>query len=160
MRRDPRSVVDHRIHAVAHVDEAAEASEPQHEEGKAGGEHHRTVPGKRSNPAEESPPAAQPAGNLHRGTDGEDSEQRWHHDKRGEAHLQEFKCVRLLRVHQQMMNPDRQAVDEEEDKCKPPHRIAIEAPAGCLRRHGVERDVSRDQPEIDDRVQRPREQSA
>jgi hypothetical protein len=59
-----------------------------------------------------------------------------------------------------MMDSDGQAVEEEEDEREPPHRIAVQAPAGSLRRHGIERDVGRDEPEIDDGVQRPREQRA
>jgi len=57
-----------------------------------------------------------------------------------------------------VVNADRQAVDEEEDERQPSHRVAVKAPAGGLRRHCVERDVGRDQPEIDDRVQRPGEE--
>ena len=45
-------------------------------------------------------------------------------------------------------------------KVSAPHRVAVEAAAGRARHHRVERDVSRDQPEIDDGVQRPGEQRA
>ena len=93
MRRHPRGVVDHGVHAVAHVDEAAAAAEPEHEEGEAGGEHHRPVPGQRGDPAEEAAPAAQPSGDLHRGRDGEHGEQRRRGDERREAHLQELEGV-------------------------------------------------------------------
>ena len=41
---DPRSVVDHRVHAITHVDQPTEASEAQHDEGKSGSEHGGAVP--------------------------------------------------------------------------------------------------------------------
>ena len=160
MRRHPRGVVDHGVHAEAHVDEPAAAAEPQHEEGEAGGEHHRPVPGQRGDPAEPSAPAAQASGDLHRGRDGEDREQRRRGDERREAHLQELEGHGLLRIHEQVVHADRQAVDEEQDEGEPPHRVRVEPPAGGLRRHGVEGDIGREEPEIDDRVQRPREQRA
>ena len=77
-----------------------------------------------------------------------------------ETHLQELEADGLLRIHEQVVHADRQAVDEEQDEGEPPHRVRVEPPAGRLRRHGVEGDIGREEPEIDDRVQRPREQRA
>ncbi len=59
-----------------------------------------------------------------------------------------------------MVHPDRKREDNEHDESKPPHRIAVEPPARRLRHKRIERDISRHQPEIDDRVERHREQRA
>ena len=71
-----------------------------------------------------------------------------------------FVAVAVLGVHQQMMHADRQAVDQEQNEGQAPHGVAVEPSAGRARHHGVERDIGRDQPEIDDRMQRPGEQRA
>ena len=64
----------------------------------------------------------------------------------------------MLRIHEQMMQADRQRVEQEEDEGEPAHRVGIEPPASRPRGHGVKGDVAGEEPEIDDRVQRPGEQ--
>ena len=81
-------------------------------------------------------------------------------DESRQQHLNEFGRVAVLRIHQQMMHSDRQAVDQKEDEGQAPHGVAVEPSAGRARHHGVKRDVGRDQPEIHDRMQRPGEQRA
>ena len=56
--------MDHCVHAVRHVDQAAEAAEAQHDEREAGGEHHRSLPGQLADPAEQPRSAAQPSRDL------------------------------------------------------------------------------------------------
>ena len=73
----------------------------------------------------------------------------------GQQDLDELGGVAVLRVHQQMMHADRQAVDQEQDEGQATHRVAVEPSARRARGHGVERDIGRYQPEIDDRMQRP-----
>src|SRR5580704_4374438 len=114
MRGHPRGVVDKRIEAVAHVDEAAAAAKEEHDEGKPSREHHRTLPRQSRDPSEEAASATQTTGDLHRGRDGEDREKRRHCHKNRERHLHEFEPRRLLRVHEKMMHPDRQGVEQQQ----------------------------------------------
>jgi hypothetical protein len=90
MGRHPRCVVEHRVKAVAHVDEAAATAKEKHHKRKPRREHHGTVPGQCRNPAEESAAAAQTASDLHRSRDGEDGQQRRDSNEEGEEHLNEF----------------------------------------------------------------------
>src|SRR5262249_12527974 len=81
-------------------------------------------------------------------------------DKAREQDLDELPAIAMLRVHQQVMDSDGQAVEQQEDEGEAAYRVAVEAPARRARRHRVKCDVSREQPEIDDGVQRPRKQRA
>ena len=104
--------------------------------------------------------AAQPAGDLQRRADSEDGEQRRHRDERGQRDLQELEGVGLLRVHEQVMHARPAGCRSGTGRRSAAHRVAVKPPAGGLRHHRVEGDVGRDQPEVDDRVQRPREERA
>ena len=161
MRRHPRGVVDHRVHAVAHVDEAAEAAEAEHDERRARSRAPSAGP-RAARGSSRKRPGRRAAGRQSRsdavmvkivssvGTATKAVSSVW----------MNFVAVAVLRVHQQMMHADRQAVDQEQDERQAPHRVAVEPSAGRARHHRVERDVGRYQPEIDDGVQRPREQRA
>src|SRR6516162_9441994 len=59
-----------------------------------------------------------------------------------------------------MMHADRQRENQEHDEGEPPHRVAVEPPAGGFGYQGIKSDIGRHQPEIDDRVQCHREQRA
>ena len=120
--------MDHGVHAVAHVDDAAETAEAEHDETKAGREHHRPLPGQGRDPAEHAASAAQPAGNLERGGDGENGEQRRHRDKRREKHLDELGRVAVLWVHEQVMHAHRQAVDQEQNEGEASHAYIVGIP--------------------------------
>ena len=142
------------------IDQPAETAEAEHDERKAGCEDGRPFPGKLCNPAENTAAAAQPSGDFQRCRDGENRQQRRHRHKDGEQHLDELPAVAVLWVHHQMMHSDRQAKDQKQNEGETAHRIAIEASACRARDHRVKRDVCRNEPEIDDGVQRPREQRA
>ena len=72
------------------------------------------------------PPRSRPAISIE-AVDGEDREQRRRGDERREAHLQELEGDGLLRIHEQVVHADRQAVDQEQDEGEPPHRVASRA---------------------------------
>jgi hypothetical protein len=81
MRGDPRRVVHHRVHAVAHVDEPAEAAEAEHDEGKAGRETAGRSHGSAAiQPNTPRPPRRRPAFSSD-GGDGENRQQRRHGDE-------------------------------------------------------------------------------
>src|SRR6516225_5400672 len=90
--------------------------------------------------------------------DAEDRQQRRYGDKAGEQDLDELPAIAMLGIHQQVMHSDGQAVEQQEDEGEAAYRVAVEAPARRAGRHRVKGDVSREQPEIDDGVQRPRKQ--
>ena len=71
-----------------------------------------------------------------------------------------FQLLPCWGIHHQMVHSDRKAEDQEQYEGQPSHRVAIEAAAGRPRHDRVERDVGRDEPEIDDGMQRPRKQRA
>ena len=108
MRRDPRGVVDHRVHPVAHVDEPAAAAEHSMKKarpvastiGRSQGSARssRKAPFRRAS-VRRSPVDAvmvktvSSVGSRH---------------QRRQKHLQELEGVRMLRVHEQVMHADRQ----------------------------------------------------
>ncbi len=80
--------------------------------------------------------------------------------REGAQHVQELEAGGLLRVHVQMVEADRHADDQQHDEGDARHLVAEQTATGDLGQDGVHRDVRREQPEIDDRMQGPGEQGA
>ena len=160
MPGDPLRVVNGFVELVAHVDDAAGATESKHDEGEGDGQHHRVVPGKRLDPTKQARASTQPAGNLDRRNDGEHRQQgRYrHHGRHGGVN--ELEAGADLRVREEVVDADGHREHQEQHERYPSHGVAVQAPADGARHDGVEDDVRRHQPEIDDGVQRPGEQDA
>ena len=78
----------------------------------------------------------------------------------GEHRMHELEAGADLRIGEQVVDADRHRDHEEQDEGDPRHRVAVEPPADRARDDRVVGDVGRHQPEIDDGVQRPREEHA
>ena len=61
----------------------------------------------------------------------------------------------MFRVHEQVMQAHREAVEQEENEGETPHCVTEQPSTGRPGGHGVEGEIGREQPEIDDRMQRP-----
>ena len=118
------------------------------------------IPRQGGNPAEDALPAAQAAGDLERGADREDREQRGHRDHAGEHGVDELEAGADLRIGEQVMEADRHREHEQQQERDAAHLVAVKPPSRRLRQQHVQRDVGGNQPEVHDRVQRPREQHA
>ena len=105
------------------------SAEAEHHEGKADRKDHRTFPGKRRDPSEHAASAAQAARDLERGRDREDGEKGRSGHESGQQNLDELGAVPMLRIHQQVMHADRQAVDQEQNEGQAAHRVAVEPSA-------------------------------
>ena len=106
------------------------------------------------------PAAAQTARRLERGGDGEAGQERRKRDQERAERVQELPSRRLLGIHEDVVEADGQAEDQEHHEDDPAHLVGEEVSAGRLRHDRVEGHVGRDQPEIDDRMERPREERA
>src|SRR5438477_11970881 len=80
----PGGIMNHRVHPVAHIDEAAEAAEAKHHKGEPDSQHHGTLPWQRRDPTKHATPAAEPARDLERGGYGEDRQQGRYGNEGGE----------------------------------------------------------------------------
>ena len=63
-----------------------------------------------------------------------------------------------LRNGKQMMDADRHREDQQQQERDAAHFVAVQRPASSLRQQDIERDVGRDEPEVDDGVQGPGKQ--
>ena len=155
---DPLRVVNGRVELVAHVDQPTGAAEAEHDERERGREHDRAFPGQGGDPAEHASATPQPAGDLDRGADREDRQQGRQRDDGGERGMDKLEPGADLRVGEGMVQADRHGDNEEQDERDPRHRVAIDPPSDRARHDGVVGDVGRHQPEIDNGMQRPREE--
>ena len=143
MRRYPRGVVHHRIHAVAHVYDAAETAETEHHEGETGGQHHGIFPGQSRDPAEQTAAASDASRYFQRGAYREHGQQGRDSDEHGHRHLQELEAGAVLRVHEQVVHPNRQAIEQKQDKGQTAQRVAVEPTTGLFGRHRIKGDIGR-----------------
>ena len=160
MPGDPLRVVDAGIELIAHVDQPAGAAEAEHDQRQRGRQHDRILPGQRADPSERALAAAQAAGDFGRCADREHRQQRRQRDQPGEHRMHELESGADLRIGKQMMHADRHRHHDEQDEGNPRHRVAVEPAADRAREDRVIGDIGRDQPEIDDRMQRPGEEHA
>ena len=116
MRGYPRGIVDHRVHSISIVHDPAEPTETQHHKSKSGGEDHGAIPWQGRNPPEHASPPAKSASDFKRRGDGENREQRRDGNEHCQEHLDKLGPVTVLGVHHQVMHPNRQAVDEKQNK--------------------------------------------
>ena len=157
---DPRRVVDHRVHRIGGVDGAAEAAEREghHRQGHAREE--RIAPRQHADPTESASAAASAPGQLERRDHREGGHQTRKHDRVGGERVNELPAARDARISKLMVEPHWRREQHELHEHHARHRVAEEFAAGDFRNHRVPEHVSRQQPEVGQRMPEPPEVGA
>jgi hypothetical protein len=89
--------------------------------------------------------AAQASGDLERGADREDGEQRRHRHHARENRVDELEAGADLGIREQVVKADRHREHEQQQEGDAPHLVAVESSSRGLRQEHVQRDVRRNQ---------------
>ena len=149
---DPGGVVHHRVEGIGRVHRAPESADQEEQHRQEPRRHRRVAPGEFPDPAEEPLSAAQPAGHLERGADGECRQEAREADDHRQQRVQQLPLGGDAGILELVMQPDGGGDHHEHREHHPAQRVREELAPGLLRQHGVPEGVGRQDPEVHQRV--------